>query len=982
MTPPPASPASPEELFAHAGFLTRLARGLVGDEARAEDIVQDAFVAALERPPRGSLRGWLTVVVANLARNARRGAAHRTAREQRAARPEAETDGLARERLELQRALFEHVLELAEEKRTVLYLRYYEGRTPSEIAAELGVPLKTVKTRHTRAVAELRARLDQRSGGDRSRWMAALAPGLGRGAGLPWIVGGIAMKKLAAVAVVLVGAFFLWQRFGARLAGREGGQHEYIQMVAATAAEPAPVQALLPALPENTRTPDVSSARRAVATTGGLVVELAWSDGEPAAEINVLALCAGDPETRKLGFRAVSDAEGRARFDALFPGDVELQLDRGGRFAAEVVAGETRTVAYRIPDGYDVEGVVLDPAGAPVAGAEIFGGARHWPWPMASRMATSAADGRFRLRDIDMDTAFGARADGSQPSPLFEPENLPVDERGARTVALTLGERGGLVEGRVLDPDGNPLAGALVVAGPRGGHLVDLPSGLRGLAAEPVPIATAADGTFRLPGDLPPGEQPIHAVARGFPVRDEVVLVRAGERTSVELRLEAPASIVGLVRDAAGAPAPDVVVIEAVERAGGFYEHAFPPAQVRTDAEGRFHLDAVAPGARELNAHDGRRPRLGRAHALVQCESGRTTSCELALGLGRTITGRVVDAAGTPLPGWRVHDDPQAWIEDSGTMFSQADRQDETDGEGRFLLANVGEGAHTLKVSAPDSIPIPPRAELHGVAAGASDVVLVVEDAERTSGRLRGVFLGADGRAPADVFLVLYPVGGTSGLFVEFDPASGAFEDEALAGSYELAALRGGATVGRTAAFEVPEDGVVDVGEFWLSEPGRVELSVEVGIPGAGELPLERLNLRLDRPGASTEDLRLEGGHLVSGPLAPGTWFVSGDDELFLRGGVLEVAAGETTRATLTIELALRVTLRLGEASGRWIDLDVREPGGARLTWQRVRPLGDTLQLGLPPGRAVIEVAVEGGGHGHLELDVRPGLDPLDLELR
>src|SRR6185436_1685098 len=92
-----------EQLLEHTAFLTRLARQLVGDEHRAEDVVQDACVRALEQPPREarSLRGWLAVVVSNLARNERRGAERRELRERDRAREERlEPDELALETLE------------------------------------------------------------------------------------------------------------------------------------------------------------------------------------------------------------------------------------------------------------------------------------------------------------------------------------------------------------------------------------------------------------------------------------------------------------------------------------------------------------------------------------------------------------------------------------------------------------------------------------------------------------------------------------------------------------------------------------------------------------------------------------------------------------------------------------------------------------------------------------------------------------------
>ena len=51
----------PEELLLHADFVRRLARRLVLDEHQTADLAQDAYVAALERPPASddALQGWL-----------------------------------------------------------------------------------------------------------------------------------------------------------------------------------------------------------------------------------------------------------------------------------------------------------------------------------------------------------------------------------------------------------------------------------------------------------------------------------------------------------------------------------------------------------------------------------------------------------------------------------------------------------------------------------------------------------------------------------------------------------------------------------------------------------------------------------------------------------------------------------------------------------------------------------------------------------
>jgi DNA-directed RNA polymerase specialized sigma24 family protein len=70
--------------------LRRLARGLLYDRDRADDVVQDAWLAALRRPPAPeSMRAWLAGAVRKLARSTHRDERRRAVREERAARPEA-----------------------------------------------------------------------------------------------------------------------------------------------------------------------------------------------------------------------------------------------------------------------------------------------------------------------------------------------------------------------------------------------------------------------------------------------------------------------------------------------------------------------------------------------------------------------------------------------------------------------------------------------------------------------------------------------------------------------------------------------------------------------------------------------------------------------------------------------------------------------------------------------------------------------------
>jgi len=183
--PDPAPHLPVEALLEHGTFLRALARGLLGDEDRAEDAVQDAYRSALEHPPRidsapgtgthrSATRSWLATVVQNHARNILRGEVRRADRERLAARAESAQDDVA-DRLRTQRRVMGAVEALREPYRTVVFLRYAEGLPPREIARRTGAPVETVRSQVQRGLELLRRDLD-REYGDRASWCAAIVP--------------------------------------------------------------------------------------------------------------------------------------------------------------------------------------------------------------------------------------------------------------------------------------------------------------------------------------------------------------------------------------------------------------------------------------------------------------------------------------------------------------------------------------------------------------------------------------------------------------------------------------------------------------------------------------------------------------------------------------------------------------------------------------------------------------------------------------
>jgi RNA polymerase sigma factor (sigma-70 family) len=150
----------------HGEAVFRLAFLLLSDAADAEDVAQEVFMRAfrsLDRFDRSRpLRPWLMRIAMNLARNRRRSVARYLTAVERWFRLEgrpsfsshsAGSSGVSDdERHDLRRA----VDRLVETDREVVYLRYFVELGEAEAAAALGVPVGTVKSRLSRALARLR----------------------------------------------------------------------------------------------------------------------------------------------------------------------------------------------------------------------------------------------------------------------------------------------------------------------------------------------------------------------------------------------------------------------------------------------------------------------------------------------------------------------------------------------------------------------------------------------------------------------------------------------------------------------------------------------------------------------------------------------------------------------------------------------------------------------------------------------------------
>lgn len=262
------STAGTDALLAQVAWVRRLAARLCSGADDAADVAQQTLLIAWPRAPREPthLRGWLAAIARSVVRRRVRSDTRRAARERKGSLDEAlpsSVDLVAR--AELQRAVVDAVLALAEPYRSTVLLRFFEERSAEEIANRRGEPIETVRTRLKRGMAQLRERLGrtldvETAGGARRLglealvwWVEPVAEGVvaavsavsaagGGAAGVASATGavgvvGIAMKtKLAVVAAVVAASGWMgWQRWGPDEPTERGNE-----VAAAAAPVPAP----------------------------------------------------------------------------------------------------------------------------------------------------------------------------------------------------------------------------------------------------------------------------------------------------------------------------------------------------------------------------------------------------------------------------------------------------------------------------------------------------------------------------------------------------------------------------------------------------------------------------------------------------------------------------------------------------------------------------------------------------------------------
>ena len=754
---------SAERLLEHSVWMKRLARTLVRDGDRAEELTQETWLRLLEHPPRldGPVRGWIATVMRNLVRSTRRGEQRRADRERTSSRTDAhDASGLdLLERAVLQRELVQAVLELEEPYRTAILLRYFEERSPSAIAKGEGIPVATVKTRLARGIARLRERLGRTRGpGGCASVLSGLAlleprPPLpfptppSWPSGLSWTLGALAVNlKLVVSVVVLVAAGLsaYW------LASDGAGPARSTAIT--VAAAPASGELAQPEVHALAAAPESTAPERELAPASS---PAAARPPLPAAGASKMRGRVIDCEQRPVpGVAIASQARSSRDSDS---GEVVAHADAEGRFELErgVGAGELHvreeawtTVLAAMPNqaGSDVEvllvvaprvtlaGVVVDEYGTPVEGARVD---FRTPAELRARLSlvldfsadvywavdTDAA-GEFRLEDVPAidDLPVRIHKEGfvtfeEQASPRASREDLVVVLE--RPTSLT-----GVLEGRVVDPVGVPVEGAVVSLAidttrtDASGFFefqLAAPESFNRMMREHMPVVADRLVALKrgyLPGDVAmvrDGDErrwpdPIVIVLGDEPLTlSGQVLDDGGEpRAGVRVWLVDPTFFGGVVRE--GEHFPDLTHVESqLAGLGTGWNWS------ESDADGRFELEGLAPRDYTLAVMD---PETLARKEFPGIAAGRR---DVVLRLPGDLefpklAGRVVDGRGLPVVGAAIFPMCDAFQTrfqaEVISTYHAAAAATTTDGAGRFELARVPRDLAYLRIEADDTIPL------------------------------------------------------------------------------------------------------------------------------------------------------------------------------------------------------------------------------------------------------------------------------------
>jgi uncharacterized GH25 family protein len=423
---------------------------------------------------------------------------------------------------------------------------------------------------------------------------------------------------------------------------------------------------------------------------------------------------------------AAAQFDVRAEAEGFVVGRATANLAEGKPVVVELAPEMTieGTVAYA--DGVALEGVTVQVQTSTQTGRTFGAMQENQP------SATTDSKGAFRVTGVGEGTyTLDVRPPWGSDMNIrpLRVDGIAAGARGVKVVA----ERGGAISGRVADAQGHPIPSAWISANPV--QKVGVPmTGNEWRSAQ-----SKSDGTFVVSG-LGDGPFNLQVGSNGGgggyrPVNLPNVAVGTKDLAIV---MEAGMSISGVVNDADGRPIVQMA-IQAVQVGGGNGS-----GNGYTDQEGKFTISGLASGTYRLEVPQWGGSNQAYVLDLTQTYAAGTTGLRLVAGKGVTISGVVVDEAGSPVGGGYV----SAASSKGGGKFAQVKN------DGTFEIGGL-EAGQTYRLDARTTGRV--NESVDNVAAGAKDVRIVVGKGLEASGKLSDaagkpmpsahvVFANADGK--------------------------------------------------------------------------------------------------------------------------------------------------------------------------------------------------------------------------------------------
>lgn len=415
------------------------------------------------------------------------------------------------------------------------------------------------------------------------------------------------------------------------------------------------------------------------------------ADGTPVAGAHVEMAFDTNARAADLSHETITKRDGRFRLP--LPSErAYFEVTKEGVPPAEAEVRRDGETVIVVPKGIDAVVQVNDAHGKGIGGVSVT--AMRANRATASRIdAVTDANGRAALRlAADGWTVFFTKS-GYTPNSVA---NVSLDEKSAPITARLASAVS--VRGRIVRSDGSGVAGMFV-------SLEDVTQAQ----------TTGDDGAFAFP-NVQAGAHELHYMSNDGNIGSAPIVAPAD---NARITLPDATVLHGRVIDAAGAPVTEYTVSAGTEDVDAM------PKNI-SDPEGRFELSTTATGAVEVNVSaEG----FVRTNKTVSVAAGKAVDpIVVTLSRGRTVRGKITNAAGEPLADVDVG--AQSYVREPP----------HTAADGTYELHGVGPDATTIRFAKTGFVPV-----RRAVPAADGDVRI---DAQLSPGiAITGRVLTADGKA-------------------------------------------------------------------------------------------------------------------------------------------------------------------------------------------------------------------------------------------